>query len=301
MVNPPVLSLHHLTKDYGQGRGIFDISFDVPEGSVFGYCGPNGAGKTTTIREMMGFLKPDQGTCSVFGLDSWSDAQAIKKRVGYIPGEIAFPDVDTGTDFLKIQADLCGYPDLSRADEITKKLQLDPTAKLKRMSKGMKQKTAIVAAFMGDPDLLLLDEPTTGLDPLMRDAFLSLVKEAKARGKTIFMSSHIFSEMEETCDYVAFIKEGKLEKIIDMAALHHSPNSLFRVRFASEKDYAAFIAEKRFALEDLSPGEQTLVVEIPLGESQRLFQSLAHYQVLSFSEVKFTLEKCFDELIKEEA
>jgi ABC-2 type transport system ATP-binding protein len=128
-----------------------------------------------------------------------------------------------------------------------------------------------------------------------------LVKEAKARGKTIFMSSHIFSEMEETCDYVAFIKEGKLEKIIDMAALHHSPNSLFRVRFASEKDYAAFIAEKRFALEDLSPGEQTLVVEIPLGESQRLFQSLAHYQVLSFSEVKFTLEKCFDELIKEEA
>lgn len=299
MENEPLVKLDRLTKDYGEGRGTFDITFDIPKGAVYGYCGPNGAGKTTTIRQMMGFLKPDEGSATLFGLDSWKDAEEIKKHVGYIPGEIAFPDVDSGSDFLKIQAEMIGLTDMSRADYIINKMQLDPTAKLKRMSKGMKQKTAIVAAFMAEPDLLILDEPTTGLDPLMRDAFLSLVKEAKAKGKTVFMSSHIFSEMDETCDKVAFIKEGHLAKIVDLYELHHRPVSDFQILFASLADYDAYAKRSPFPIKEKTPEGLTLLVEIPIDGSQALFQSLLPYHVRSFSEVKYTLDKCFDEIIKE--
>jgi ABC-2 type transport system ATP-binding protein len=297
MANDNVIQLNNLTKDYGQGRGTFGLTFDVPKGSVFGYCGPNGAGKTTTIRQMMGFLKPDEGTATLFGYDSWKDAQTIKQYVGYIPGEIAFPDVASGTDFLRIQANMIGLTNMSRAEYVIKKMQLDPTAKLKSMSKGMKQKTAIVSAFMAEPELLILDEPTTGLDPLMRDAFLSLVLEEKAKGKTVFMSSHIFSEMEETCDYVAFIKEGHLAQIVDVNELHHPSKATYRVRFALKGDYETFIQEKRFPTKDEDPKLLSLCVEVPLEKSQLLFQSLGRFHVTAFNEIKATLEACFDDII----
>jgi ABC-2 type transport system ATP-binding protein len=174
---------------------------------------------------------------------------------------------------------------------------LDPTAKLKSMSKGMKQKTAIVSAFMAQSELLILDEPTTGLDPLMRDAFLSLVLEEKAKGHTIFMSSHIFSEMEETCDYVAFIKEGHLAQIIDVNELHHPSKATYRVRFALKGDYESFVKEKAFPLKDEDPKLLTLSVEVPLEKSQLLFQSLGKYHVTAFNEIKATLEACFDDII----
>ena len=194
-----IISVKNLTKDYGKGRGIFDVSFDIPKGATFGYCGTNGSGKTTTIRHIMGFLKPDKGQVIVKGMDAWKNAEEIKKYIGYVPGEIAFPDVDTGSTFLKIQADLLGITDMSKAEQVINALQLDPTANLKRMSKGMKQKTALVEAFMVQPEILILDEPTTGLDPLMRKAFVDLIKEEKAKGTTIFMSNHMFDELEETC------------------------------------------------------------------------------------------------------
>jgi ABC-2 type transport system ATP-binding protein len=297
MASDNVIVLKNLTKDYGEGRGTFGLTFDVPRGSVFGYCGPNGAGKTTTIRQMMGFLKPDEGSATLFGYDSWKDAQTIKQYVGYIPGEIAFPDVATGTDFLRIQANMIGLTDMSRAEYVIKKMQLDPTAKLKSMSKGMKQKTAIVSAFMAQADLLILDEPTTGLDPLMRDAFLSLVLEEKAKGKTIFMSSHIFSEMEQTCDYVAFIKEGHLAQIVDVGELHHPTKASYRVRFSLKGDYEAFAQEKLFPLKDEDPKLLSLTVEVPLEKTQSLFQSLGRYHVVAFNEIKATLEACFDDII----
>ena len=191
-----VISIRNLTKDYGKGRGIFDISFDVPKGCVFGYCGTNGSGKTTTLRNIMGFIKPDKGSVTVKGMDAWKEADEIKKYIGYLPGEIAFPQVETGSEFLKIQAETLGLKDMSKAEVIINALQLDPTANLKRMSKGMKQKTAIAAAFMHSPEIIILDEPTTGLDPLMRDVFVQLIKSEKARGATILMSNHMFDELE---------------------------------------------------------------------------------------------------------
>ena len=170
-----IIKVENLTKDYGAGRGIFDISFTINKGEVFGFVGTNGSGKTTTIRHIMGFLKAREGSVKVLGLDAWKNSSEIKKYVSYIPGEIAFPDLNTGTLFLKSQAELLNLNDMIYANELISRLQLDTSANLKRMSKGMKQKTAIVAALMANKDILILDEPTTGLDPLMREVFLDII------------------------------------------------------------------------------------------------------------------------------
>lgn len=179
----PLIEINNLTKDYGQHQGVFNINLSIEKGEVFGFVGTNGAGKTTVIRHLMGFLKAQSGSVKINGMDCWKDSAEIKKMIGYTPGEIAFPDAPTGTEFLKQQAELLGLKDMSYANTIIEKLQLDPTANLKRMSKGMKQKTAIVATLMADPDILILDEPTTGLDPLMRAEFVDILNEEKRRAK----------------------------------------------------------------------------------------------------------------------
>lgn len=199
-----------LTKDYKKGKGIFDFQFSVQQGEVFGLVGTNGSGKTTTIRHMMGFIKGDSGNVKIKGMDSWKNSAKLKKIIGYVPGQIDFPDVGTGTAFLKIQSNFLGMKDLTFMNELIDRFKIDITAPLKTMSKGMKQKMALVAAFMSEPDIYLLDEPSTGLDPLMRDTLIELILEQKAKGKTIFMSSRIFKELEDTCDTVLFIKNGHI-------------------------------------------------------------------------------------------
>ena len=188
-----IITIQNLTKDFGQGRGVFDVNLGIKKGEVFGLAGINGSGKTTIMRHLMGFLDPDSGDTSIMGKDCWKNAAEIKKHVGYIPGEISFPDVHSGMDFLKLQAEYMGLHSMAYAKELIDRLNLDPTAKLNRMSKGMKQKTAIVNAFMCDSDILLLDEATTGLDPLMQKSFTEIIQSEKKKGKTIFMSSHMFA------------------------------------------------------------------------------------------------------------
>jgi len=205
-----VIEVKKLTKDYGQGRGIFDVTFEVHKGETLGFLGPNGAGKSTTMRHLMGFLAPDSGYCEIGGLNCRIYAKEIMKRVGYVPGQIDFPDVGSGTNFLKIQAQYLGIKDMRYTEKLIDLFKIDTSAPLKRMSKGMKQKMALVAAFMSKPDILLLDEPSTGLDPVMRDALIELILEQKKRGATVFMSSHIFKELEDTCDKVTFIHDGKV-------------------------------------------------------------------------------------------
>ncbi|MGO1479254.1 ABC transporter ATP-binding protein, partial [Senegalia sp. (in: firmicutes)] len=189
------IDINHLTKDYGKGRGVFDVSLKIEKGEIYGFVGINGAGKTTTIRHMMGFLKPDEGSITINGLDATKNSAEVKRYVSYIPGEINFPGSTSGEEFLKDQIYLSGRGSLERAKELSNLLQLDISANVRSMSKGMKQKTAIVSAFASDADILIMDEPTTGLDPLMRDIFLDLLKQEKKQGKTIFMSSHIFQEV----------------------------------------------------------------------------------------------------------
>ena len=290
------IEVNHLTKDYGNSRGLFDISFVVPEGKTFGYCGTNGAGKTTTIRHIMGFLKPDSGFVKVKGLDAWNDAEEIKKYIGYLPGEIAFPPLESGTDFLKAQAELLNVKDMSKAESIINALQLDPTANLKRMSKGMKQKTALVATFMHSPEIILLDEPTTGLDPLMRDAFISLIKKEKARGATIVMSNHMFDELEETCDYVGFIKDGKIIDIVDMEEIHNRPYREYLIMFETKKDFESADASQVEVLEKRVDNFSYLV-RVPNEKIDGMFRELHKHKVSLIKEIQYTLEKYFMENI----
>ena len=286
------IEVSHLTKDYGKGRGIFDINFIVPKGKTFGYCGTNGAGKTTTLRHIMGFLKPDKGKVTVCGLDSWKDSEQIKKLVGYLPGEIAFPPLESGSDFLKAQAELLDLKDMSKAEKIINALQLDPTANLKRMSKGMKQKTALVAAFMHSPDIILLDEPTTGLDPLMRDAFINIIKEEKERGATIIMSNHMFDELEETCDYVGFIKDGHLVDIVDMEEIHNRPFREYVVAFANEEGFKKADTSQVEVLET-HPEYFAYLVKVPNEKIDGMFRELHKFDIKLIREVQYTLEKYF--------
>ncbi len=294
-----VIKAEHLTKDYGGGRGIFDVSFFVKKGETFGFVGTNGSGKTTTIRHIMGFIKPKRGQVFVQGLDAWKDSCKIKENVAYIPGEIAFPDLSTGIEFLKAQAELLKLNDMSRADELVKRLQLDPSANLKRMSKGMKQKTAIVAALMADKDILILDEPTTGLDPLMRETFLELILEEKKRGKTILMSSQMFDELETTCDRVALIYEGKIIDIADVNALKNSTIKSFKIEFLNKEDYQKFKKLKYKIVRDQEKYFQ-VTVEIDDGEINKLFRSLKNYKLKFIAEVKYNLEKHFKKVLEKE-
>lgn len=295
----PAISVKNLTKDYGYGRGVFDVSFDVKQGEMFGFVGTNGSGKTTTIRHIMGFLKPDGGSCEVDGIDSWKNPCEIARHVGYVPGEIAFPDVSTGTTFLKIQAQFLGVSDMTHCNELISKLKLDTEANLKRMSKGMKQKTALVAALMHDPEILIMDEPTTGLDPLMREEFISIVLEEKKRGKTVFMSSHIFQEIETTCDKVALIKNGTLVDVADMEKIRHHDIKTFKIAFRKKADLEAF-RRGGFDFGAVSDVRCETEVSLPRADIAKLFAALESYDVKYITEVKYDLEKYFDEIFKGE-
>lgn len=292
-----VIKIEHLTKDYGSGRGVFDINLTIKKGEMVGFVGTNGSGKTTTIRNIMGYLKPTSGRVLVNGLESWSHASEITKDIGYVPGEIAFPDLKTGTEFIKSQAEFLGIKDLGRADEIVEKLQLDPRANLKRMSKGMKQKTALVVAFMRDSDIIILDEPTTGLDPLMRDAFMDLIKQEHKKGKTIFMSSHMFNEMEDSCDRVVLIDNGKIIDIADMDKIRNRDNKDFKIEFVKEADYQKFKTLGYKIIRDQVQYNQ-LTVNVKNSDINKLFLDLKKFEVKFMSEVKYTLEKHFTEVLK---
>jgi ABC-2 type transport system ATP-binding protein len=288
----PFININNITKDYGDGRGNFNIDLSIERGEVFGFVGTNGAGKTTLIRQLMGFLRPDSGNIKINGLDSWNDSAEIKKLIGYVPGEIAFPDAPSGTVFLKRQAELLGLRDMNYAEEIIKKLQLDPTAILKRMSKGMKQKTAIVAAFMANSDILVLDEPTTGLDPLMRTGFVDILNTEKAKGKTIFMSSHMFEEVEDTCDKVALIKDGKIIAVKSTLEIKRNENKEYKLEFFSEGDYRQFLNEP-FEFSERRDNQNQVVVKVNDKDINRFLKVLKGYRIKFITEIKYSLEQYF--------
>ena len=290
------IEIKNLTKDYGEGRGIFDINLTVRKGEMVGFAGTNGSGKTTTIRNILGFLKPTSGAAYVNGLESWSNSSEIVKSIGYVPGEIAFPDLSTGTEFLKCQADFLRLNDMNYAEYLIEKLQLDPRAPLKRMSKGMKQKTAIVAALMANPDIIILDEPTTGLDPLMRDAFLEIIKAEHADGKTVFMSSHMFEELESTCDRVALIGDGRIADVAVMNEIRNRPQKEYKIEFNESKDYESFKTLGYNIIRD-QPQYRQVTVKIDRSEISKLFQDLNGKNIHFISEIKYNLEKHFKQIL----
>ncbi len=291
-----IIEIQNLTKDYGEGRGIFNINLKIKQGEMVGFVGTNGSGKTTTIRCLLGFIKPTSGCAYVKGLETWKNASEVAKSVGYVPGEIAFPDLPTGTAFLKSQAEYFKIKDMSYANSLIEKLQLDTEANLKRMSKGMKQKTALVAALMNNAEILILDEPTTGLDPLMRKSFLDIVKEEHKKGRTIFMSSHMFNEVEETCDKVALISDGHLIDVVDMDKIKNRPSKDFKIEFNNVEDYKKFKTLKYKIIRDQEKYNQ-VTINIRHKHINNLFKDLKAFDIKFISEVKYTLEKYFKEVL----
>ena len=293
----PVLEVTHLTKDYGHSRGVFDVSFGVERGEVFGFLGPNGAGKTTTIRHIMGFSRPQKGETTVEGLDSWRNADVIQKNLGYLPGEIALPESLTGNQFIKMMADLRGVSDMTYTEKLIQKFELEPTGGLKRMSLGMKRKLAIVTAFMHDPAVLVLDEPTSGLDPIMQEIFISFIKEEKSRGKTILLSSHMFPEVDATCDRIAIIKEGRIISTVVADDLRHNENKTFKLEFKNKAEFERFREQVESAgkLNVPSIKEKYNQVKITINDKDidEFFEIVSNYELKFLSEIKFTLEDYF--------
>ncbi len=291
-----VIEINNLTKDYGNGKGVFDLNLTINKGEMIGYVGTNGSGKTTTIRHIMGFIKPTSGEVKVYGLSSFEHSSEIVKYIGYVPGEIAFPDLKTGTEFLKCQAEFLSLKNMSYANDLIKRLQLDPRANLKRMSKGMKQKTALVSALMNDSPIIILDEPTTGLDPLMRATFLDIIQEEHRKGKTIFMSSHSFDELEKTCDKVVLISDGHIIDICDMNDIRHRPIKDFKIEFHSKEDYLKFLKEK-YKITRLQEQYNQVTICIEENKTAELLKTLKNYDVKFISELPYTLEMHFKKVL----
>lgn len=225
------LKLNQLTKRYGKERGVEAIDLEIKPGEVFGFLGPNGAGKTTAIRTIMNFLRPSSGSVQVFGLDSVANSTEIKAKVGYLAGDFEMYDNLTGGQYLEFIANLRNTEDSAKQiKELSSVLEANLEKKLGTLSRGNMQKIALIAALLHDPDLLILDEPTTGLDPLMQNQFYELVKQRTKRGKTVFMSSHILSEVQLICDRVGFMKEGRLVEIVDINKMRASRKKEVKIR-----------------------------------------------------------------------
>jgi ABC-2 type transport system ATP-binding protein len=213
-----VIEVLDLTKSYGKRRGIVDVSFEVREGEVFGFLGPNGAGKTTTIRTLLGMLRPTSGRAKILGLDVWAEAPEVHRKLAYVGSDPGYLGELTAGAQLDVLAELRGLP-RGAWMAVAERLELDPTVQVRKLSRGNRQKVAVVSAFMGNEPLLMLDEPTTGLDPLMQRVFLALVAEARAAGRTAFVSSHNLAEVERACDRVGIIREGRLVEVSEVQAL----------------------------------------------------------------------------------
>ena len=287
---PAVITLEKLTKSYGTHRGIIDVDLAVEQGEVFGFLGPNGAGKTTTIRTMLDLIRPTGGRALVLGIESSADPVAIHRRIGYLPGEFALYDRLTGAQHLEYFANLRGGVDKAYQASLVERFDLDPSRKFKEYSKGNKQKVALVIALQHRPELLLLDEPTSGLDPLVQQTFFVILREAVAAGATVFLSSHILSEVEKTADRVAIIREGRLVKVGTVDDLRDLAHHQVELRFAGEVPTAAFGA---------LPGVSDVVVEDHVlrlrvaGAITPVVQAAARYELLDFVSREPSLEETF--------
>lgn len=300
-----VIDVEKLTKDYGSGRGVFDVSISVNESEVFGFLGPNGAGKSTTIRHLMGFSKPDSGSTKIFGKETFKKYYEILSKVGYIPGEIALPAGLTGNEFLDMMQSLQGVKNEIMKKRMLDMFELDDVAlngETKRMSLGVKRKLAIVAAFMSDPSVLILDEPTSGLDPVMQEQFIEFIHEEKARGKTILLSSHIFSEIDNTCDRIAIIKDGKIVSQFVADDLKHASRKFYTIKFSDEAEAKRFDekAANIPSLAELERRDGERFVSVEDKDLNYLIRGVADMNIVSFGNRKESLQDYFMKFYKEE-
>ena len=287
---PPVITLEKLTKSYGKSRGIIDVDLEVQQGEVFGFLGPNGAGKTTTIRTMLDLIRPTSGRATVFGIESTADPVSIHKRIGYIPGEFALYDRLSGKQTLEYFANLRGGVDHAYQDSLIERLELDTSKRFKEYSKGNKQKVGVIVALQHKPDLLVLDEPTSGLDPLVQQTFFAILREAVAAGSTVFLSSHILSEVEKSCDRVAIIRDGRLTKVDTVSGLRDLAHHQVELRFSGPVPSAQF--EALPGVSDLITEDHTLRMRVA-GPITPIVRAAAQYELLDFVSREPSLEETF--------
>lgn len=285
-----VIRVEQATKDFGKGRGVFDISLSVGEGEVFGYLGPNGAGKSTTIRQLIGFLRPDSGNCQMLGMDCFKQAGEVHRSLGYLAGEIAFPEDMTGTKYLKFMAAMKGITDFTRMKELVERFECNPEGRIRKMSKGMKQKLAIICAFMGEPRVVILDEPTSGLDPLMQNRFIEMLLEEREKGTTVFLSSHILEEVEKTCDRTAIIREGRIADVVDMPKLTRLREKSYTVTLKDAQSAKQLAAEPALQIKEVSGCRVSLRAG---GGLAQVLRTVAEYDPVDLEENAQTLEEIF--------
>ncbi len=283
-----MINIDNLTIKYPNGKGIKDVSFSVKKGQVVGYLGPNGAGKTTTIRAIMGFVKPGSGAVTIDGRDGFLYASQNMNKIGYIPGEISFPAGLNARQLLDFTIKMRGLNNYEkRLSYLTDFLELDMSGEVNRFSKGMKQKLAIIIALLSDSEILILDEPSSGLDPLMQNKFIQLIEQEKAKNKAILLSSHIFEEIERTCDDVVIIKDGVIKSNVSVEKLASEQNSSFII---TSSDTNAMM-QSRFKSESI--GENKVKFCVNITEIDAFIKFISGFKVDNFSQEKQSLEQVF--------
>ncbi len=301
MNEAPVLQARSLAKSYGPLRALRGLDLELRRGEIFGYLGPNGAGKTTTIRLILGFLRPSAGVAHVAGHDCWADSVSVRRRTGYLPGEIRLYPRRDGRGFLQLMARLRGGDQAAlarRYEELAERLELDLGKRVRAYSKGNRQKLGIVQALMHEPELLVLDEPTSALDPLIQQQVYGILREARDRGSTIFFSSHILSEVEKLCDRVAIIRAGELLELRSVALLDELQLRRVTASFTSgpDADSAAIAAQAELEEAGFVVQREGEVLELTVrGEIDRLVKTLARHTVDQLSVEPLTLEEVFFE------
>ena len=287
-----IIETRGLTKYYGKVRGVQDLSLSVREGEVFGYLGPNGAGKTTTIRLLLDLIRPTRGTAHLFGQDVHNRAAAVKTRVGNLPGELVLWDNLTGRELIAFVGSMRGGLDWPWVEELAERLDVDLSRRVRNLSHGNKQKVGLIQAFAHKPDLLIMDEPTLGLDPLIQQEFYSLINEVKAEGRTVFLSSHILQEVERICDRVGIIREGHLVAVEEVVELKRKRLRAMELTFSWAVPPSAFDLPGVHDVVQVGNSLRLCVEETP-GNLDGVIKRVAQFPLVDLSYEQATLEDVF--------
>ena len=283
-----IIHTEGLTKSYGKNRGVIDVSLDVRPGEVFGFLGPNGAGKTTTIRTLLDFIRPNSGVAKVFGMDAHRQSREIRRRIGYLPGDLALYENLKGADMLRYMGNLRGGVEWNDVQQLAERLHSDLSRPIRTLSQGNRQKIGLIQALMHKPELLILDEPTNGLDPLIQQVFYRLISEVE--GQTVFLSSHNLPEVERVCDRVGIIREGRLIAVEEVSALKSRALRQLEIHFAAPVPESAFANVA--GVSDLAVEQNVLRCSVK-GTLDAVIKAASKFEVVNVVSHEPSLEEIF--------
>ncbi len=286
----PAIRLEKLTKFYGSQRGVIDVDLEVMPGEIFGYLGPNGAGKSTTIRVLLDLIRPTSGSLKVMGFDAQADAIEVRRRVGYVPSDPGMYGSLTGREHLTYAASLRGGVDWWEVDRLAERLSCDLSRRIDTLSRGNRQKVVVIQAFMHKPEVLVLDEPSSGLDPLMQEEFKSLLLEAHEDGRTVFLSSHVLPEVEDICNRVGIIRDGRIVAVEDVDTLRGRRVRSLEIEFG--EPVAAGDFEGLSGVRNMSVSDGFLRCDIE-GSLAQLFKAAGRYEIVNVTTREPSLEEAF--------